>query len=73
MNYGDECCVVVKDGSQGTVTVEGISTGTYGDAVGDLIGEHTLSQGKSYLLRKVEYIEPGEIASKPVFMVTQLA
>lgn len=72
MNYGDECCVVVKDGSLGTVTVEGISTGTYGNAIGDLIGEHTLSPGKSYLLRKVEYTEPSEITSKPVFMVTQL-
>ena len=73
MNYGDECCVVVKDGSQGTVIVQGISTGTYGDAIGDLIGEHTLSPGNSYLLRKVEYTEPGEITPKPVFMVTQLA
>ena len=73
MNYGDECCVVVKDSSEGTVTVEGISTGTYGNAIGDLIGEHTLSHGHSYLLRKVEYTEPGEITPKPVFMVTQLA
>ena len=73
MNYGDECCVVVKDSSEGTVTVEGISTGTYGNAIGDLIGEHTLSSGHSYLLRKVEYTEPGEITPKPVFMVTQLA
>lgn len=72
LDDGDEFTVVIPNTFEGSVVVAGASTNHIDHCTGDLGGSHVLTNGKSYLVRKVSYIATGGSSPSSAFLVLPL-